>query len=136
MNLDFGWESPKLTKENKKDNTSKDSSLKSLDFSTVVSINKTARMIRKDIRSYRLSYLKGMMILIKARNNLQKVVKDESKDRRLKVIKREIQYTKSTLMNTYGNPEVLAQRKAAVTGKYEKVENLYKPIRSIAVSGY
>lgn len=80
---------------------------KRLDWRSVTSINETARMIRRDIRSKKLSYPNGMKILLQARNMLKTMIKNPRKDLRLAQIKKEIKTTRDLLMKSYADPRMV-----------------------------
>jgi hypothetical protein len=145
--VDLGWASKDKTQV--KVDTVKDKKTKKvLDFSTSAAINKTAKMIRNDIRLYRLSYFDGMVLLIKGRNNLKKMLVDVKKnkkknedtakiahlERRVQVIERDIRYTKRELMEKFGNPDTLMKNSLFTTQDKKKVRNFYRPIKFITTA--
>ena len=80
----------------------------SLDWRSPTAINETARMIRRDIRTGRVTYAKGMRILLQARDNLKTLISNP-RDRRLKQMNDEVRITKKLLMQAYGNPAMVAR---------------------------
>jgi hypothetical protein len=145
--VDFGWASIKVKPLGKEKGKDKKGSKKVLDFSSSAAIHKTAKMIRNDIRIYKLSYFNGMVILIKARNNLKKMLAEVKKDkkknestakvahleRRVQVIESEIRYTKKELMEKFGNPETMTKNKIFTNQEKQTIRNFYRPIKLITV---
>lgn len=82
-----------------------------LDWRSPTAINQTARMIRNDIRSKRISYSLGMTILLRARNYLRTIVVNQRIDKRLAQISYEIQTTKKLFMSLFANPMMVRQYK-------------------------
>ena len=74
-----------------------------LDWRSPTAINETSRMIRKDIRAKKITYVTGMKILINARNNL-KTYTTHPRDKRVGQLNQEIRTTKKLLMHQYANP--------------------------------
>jgi hypothetical protein len=145
--MDFGWASVKLQTESGA--TCKHTShhdKKILDFSSPSSISQTAKMIRCDIRRYKISYFNGMVILIKARNKLKKIFSQKKKDktlsklevldyaRKIKVIEREIRFTKSSMLETYGNPDSLIKNGVLTDEDTKKIKSLYRPIKLVPLA--
>jgi len=140
--MDFGWATIKFEDKKSKDKNKSRKGKHVLDFSTTTSIHKTARMIRNDIRLYKISYFNGMVILIQARNNLKKMLANEKKkdkeekekfkikdlEMRIRVLEREIRFTKKDLMEKYGNPETLIKNRGFDSKKLAQLGNMYRPV--------